>query len=125
MLAVATVVVFPQETFAQDIPDDDGEEIEITVREGSTETGIGRFLSFIPINATLFRSINCIEVVFIDNIGEVVITLTNITTGVVLSSVVDSREDTIVIPFSGSSGLWQICFSLSDGSTYIGSFNIN
>lgn len=77
MLVLATVFAFPLETFAQDIPDDDGEEIEITVREGSTETGSGRFLYIIPFNATLFRSIKCIEVEFLDNIGEVTISLTN------------------------------------------------
>ena len=77
MLVLSTVFAFPLETFAQDIPDDDGEEIEITVREGSTETGSGRFLYIIPFNATLFRSIKCIEVEFLDNIGEVTISLTN------------------------------------------------
>ena len=122
MLALASVVVFPLESFAQDIPDDDGEEIEITVREGSIESGSGRFLSVIPVDATLFRSFYCIEVEFLDNIGEVTITLTNFTTGSLSSIVVDSQVGSVVVPFVPISGMWQISFQPEGGQLFTGFF---
>ena len=90
MLVVMTLLVFPFHSFAQDIPEDEeGDEIVI-INQNQSGDGPARDILPVPINATLFRLSCCIEVEFLSNIGEVTITLTNLTTGTVSSTVANS-----------------------------------
>ena len=125
MLALATVFVFPLETFAQNTPDDDGEEVVIVIDESSQGNGHGRSIIPAPFSVTLFRSLNCIQVEFLDNMGEITISLTNFITGSISSLIVDSQVGSVVVPFAPSSGLWQISFHLEgSGTSYSGTFII-
>lgn len=121
MLVVMTLLVFPFHSFAQDIPEDeDGDEIVI-INQNQSGDGPARDILPVPINATLFRLSCCIEVEFLSNLGEVTITLTNLTTGTVSSTVANSGSGSVIIPFLYTSGLWQIVI-IADNSTYFGFF---
>ena len=121
MLVVMTLLVFPFHSFAQDIPEDeDGDEIVI-INQNQSGDGPARDILPVPINATLFRLSCCIEVEFLSNLGEVTITLTNLTTGTVSSTVANSGSGSVIIPFLYTSGLWQIAI-ITDNSTYFGFF---
>lgn len=124
MLTITVVMAFPIQSFGQDIPDD-GEEIEIDINNNSSDTGPRRTPTIVPMTVFYYQSLFCIEVLFHYNIGEVTITLNNLTIGCYSSIVVNSQEDTLFIPLPNSSGLWQIGFRLSDGSLYTGSFFLN
>lgn len=116
-----TLLVFPFHSFAQDIPEDeDGDEIVI-INQNQSGDGPARDILPVPINATLFRLSCCIEVEFLSNLGEVTITLTNLTTGTVSSTVANSGSGSVIIPFLYTSGLWQIVI-IADNSTYFGFF---
>lgn len=124
MLVVMTLLVFPFHSFAQDIPEDEeGDEIVI-INQNQSGDGPARDILPVPINATLFRLSSCIEVEFLSNIGDVTIMLSNLMTGDYSITIFDSQEDTVILPFPNSSGLWQIGFRISDGSFYIGYFSV-
>lgn len=121
MLVVMTLLVFPFHSFAQDIPEDeDGDEIVI-INQNQSGDGPARDILPVPINATLFRLSCCIEVEFLSNLGEVTITLTNLTTGTVSTTVANTGSGSVIIPFLYTSGLWQIAI-ITDNSTYFGFF---
>lgn len=123
ILIVTSQLVLPYQSFAQDIPEDEeGDEIVI-INEDLFGNGPARDILPVPINATLFRLACCIEIEFFSNIGEVTITLTNLTTGYVSSTVADSGYGSVMIPFISSSGLWRITFqSGGGGPSYLGTF---
>lgn len=125
MLVVITLLAFPFQSFAQDIPEDEeGEEIVIIINQDLSGNGIGRDILPVPIHATLFRLACCIEVEFLSNLGEVTIMLSNLMTGDYSITIFDSHEDTLILPLPNSSGLWQIGFRISDGSFYTGLFSV-
>ncbi len=109
---------------AQDIPGDDGEVIVVSADEVNQSIGLGRSISIVPFSVTLFRSLSYIEVEFYDNLGEMTITLTNLTTGCSTNIMVDSSNRIINIPFISSSGLWKLTLCTEEGVSYSGSFII-
>ena len=124
MLTISVVIFVPFQSFGQDIPDD-GEEIEIDINTNSSDTGPRRTTSIVPLTAFYFQSLSCIGVVFNENIGDVTITLTNLTSGSLSSIVVDSQIGYVVVPFTPISGLWQISFYVMEsGPSYSGTFII-
>lgn len=126
MLVVMTLLAFPFHAFAQDIPEDEeGEEIVIIINQDLSGNGTGRDILPVPINAMLFRLAGCIEVGFLSNIGEVTISLTNLTTGYVSSTVVNSEFGSIIIPFTNCPGIWRMGFLTGDGCAYEGYIIVN
>lgn len=120
LLALPAFLV-PNYLYAQN--PEEGEEIEVTVEVNQTENGPTRTIPQIPFTATLFRSLSCIEVEFYDNIGEVTISLNNLTTGSFTSPVVNSQNGFAIIPLPASPGLWQITFQPEGGGViYNGTF---
>lgn len=121
MLVVMTLLVFPFHSFAQDIPEDEGGDEIVIINQNQSGDGPARDILPVPINATLFRLSSCIEVEFLSYIGEVTITLTNLTTRTVSSTVANTGSGSVIIPFLYTSGLWQIAI-ITDNSTYFGFF---
>lgn len=114
--------LFPNSVFAQVIPDDDGEEITITIDESTMGNGLGRSLYSAPFRVTLFHTLSCVEVEFPCNIGDVSITLTNLTTGGFSTTIVDSQFSSTYIPLMALSVLWKITIIIENGVTYNGYF---
>ena len=123
-LAFIGQLAFPCQSFAQDIPDDgEGEEIVI-INQDLLENGPARGIMLTPITATLFRTTCCICVEFLDYIGEVTITLTNLSTPNQSSINVNSNLRMFDIPISDVPGIWQICIRTSSGNNYVGFYSI-
>ena len=78
----------------------------------------------IPIYCTFDTNTSCIYVTFFSNLGYVDLELENITTGEYNHSLVNSAPGGLIYPFSGTSGLWVITFTLSSGEEYTGEFSI-
>ena len=122
MLTVLSLIVFPIQSFGQDIPDD-GEEIEIDINNNSSDTGPRRSSS-LPMTAFFYQSISCIEVFFQYNIGFVTISLTNLTAGGYSTDIlVDSQSGSFIIPFVSVPGIWLISFLPEVGPGYSGLFS--
>lgn len=120
LLALMAILV-PNNINAQN--PDEGEEIEVTITETTSENGLGRGYDSIPFTVTLFRSLFCINVEFCSNIGEMTIKLTNMTTGYISSMIADTQFHSVVVPLSAVPGLWQITFQPEGGGvTYSGTF---
>lgn len=123
-LLLALLAIFiPNFSHAQNIPDE-GEEIEVTIEEYTSENGPARGLFNVPFKAILFRSLSCIGVEFYNNIGEVIITLTNENTGGCSSFMIDSQCGYCFIPVSNISGLYSIELLVPNEITYRGLFTV-
>ena len=111
---------FSPDAKAQDIPDDEG--VEISIFFNGDETVPKRTPVVIPITAYYYALSFCIEVRFIDNIGEVTVSMTNLTTGFLSNIMVNSNSGSIFLFIPNSPGLWQITFLTEGGAIYYGSF---
>ncbi len=121
-LVLTAMLAFPVLSYAQDISDDDGEPI-IVIDQSLNGNGPGRDFVSVPIMATLYRSLLCISIEFTRDIGEVTISLNNLTTGSFTSTVVNSQNGFAIIPLPASPGLWQITFQPEGGGViYSGTF---
>jgi len=124
MLTVSAVFAFPFQSVAQTLPNENGEVIEVTVKEVFSENGSGRDLGTTPITATLFRLSGYVEVEFLNYLGVVTITLNNLTTGGTSTMQINSTFGEAVIPVSLGAGNYRIDFSSSYGN-YYGFFIVN
>lgn len=121
LLALLSQLIIPCKSFAQDIPDDEDEDvIVIDITSNTTEIGPKRSLSIVPIIASYRVSISSFEVFFLYSIGEVIVRTFNVNTGEYYSFTVASCAGTMSIPLLLSSGLWEISFCAEDGSIYEG-----
>lgn len=121
LLAFMAMVVFPNYSYAQDIPDD-GEEIVIDPAHQSSETGPRRNPVIIPFSAYYYDALSCVEVFFQSNVGNVTIIVTNQYTANSASTQVSSSVSSVIIPIGLGSGLYSIEFVTQEGLSYIGVF---
>lgn len=119
MLVFTAMFVFPFHSFAQNIPDEE-QGTEVRIEEYTSENGAGR--SIVPLSVTLFQSMSCIEVVFLSNIGEVTIQLTNLSNNASVNTAIDSNCGSCIIPITNGSGLYRIDFITADGAQFCGYF---
>ena len=106
--------------------DEETENEEVIILVETNEGSLPGFRGpvFIPVEAYYSNSSSGVNIVFLANIGEVVIHLTNMTTGTATQSVVDaSTTGACYLPVTGGSGLYRIEFVTPDGATYYGHFN--
>lgn len=95
--------------------------------EGGGEEGGGegpQSMSIVPITCALSDSGTNLEFCFLDDLGFVTVTLMNLSTGEIESSVLDSQLGIVNLPFSGDSGFYRIIITTSSGGYYHGSFSI-
>lgn len=115
MMTIASLLSFTPYAQAQDIPDDD-DEIIIVITEEITETGPTR--SIIPIQATYNISLSCLDVIFLNNIGEVEIAITDYYSGSNTTFHIQSSLGEMLIPINNQSGVYLIEFNLTFASFY-------
>jgi hypothetical protein len=101
--------------------DDDEEVIDLTVDPAGTP--LMRSLNQ-GISAVINSTTNLLFIDFLSNLGEVTIRLTNLTTGGIASTLVDSSCGGCILPVTGGPGLYCLEFLLSDGTRYYGYFLI-
>ena len=90
--------------------------------QSSNGTVLHRDLSSVPI--LCMREGDCLEVIFLENLGSVSVEIENQTTGEYTQTVVNALAGSMLFPISGTAGLWTITFTLSSGGQYYGTFNI-
>lgn len=122
---IATLLFCSTTVSAQDIPDDDGEEIIIVIDDSSQGNGHGRSISSVPFNVVFYRTQSYIEVSFIDSsCGDVAISLSNMTTGSNTEMNIDSGSGNTVVPVLMGNGIYIIKLMTSDGVSYLGFFGV-
>lgn len=120
--SIASLLLFSTMARSQDIPKDDEEKVVIVIDESSQGNGHGRSIPSVPFSVVLIRTMSYIEVNFIDLIGDVRISLCNLTTGNNTEMSVSSSSGNTLVPILFGSGLYIIEFFTSDGETYSGVF---
>lgn len=123
LMTVSMLFSFSSPAIAQDIPDDE-EVIVVDITHNTTETGPKRSPAIIPISANYYVLSSCLEILFLYDIGDVTISMTNLTTGYNSITIVDSFYGGAILPILSISGLWEIVFSTEGGDIYVGSFII-
>lgn len=105
--------------------EDDHQFIPIAVLDNTVVTGqTHRAPIFIPIQAyydVFFTSV-CVQ--FLQNIGDVDVTITNLCTGDYVEYDVDSSLGWTMLPISGEAGSYRIVFLRASGARYEGEFEI-
>lgn len=122
MLSFITTLSFPFQSFAQDYTEDEeGDEIVI-INQDLHGNGSGRDYLPVPIQARLFHSACYIIVKFYTNLGEVNVSFTNLTTGSISTTQVNSCIGEVIIPVTLGSGYYRIDFITPEGPSYFGYF---
>jgi len=99
---------------------------EILVGEGGSTEG-GRDLrapALVPLRAYYYASVSSILLNFRYDLGQVSMSIENLTTGTISQSIVIGTPGIHWALISGVTGEYEITFTLSDGHEYIGSFEI-
>jgi len=104
----------------------DDDPIDVVIGDGgSYGGGQGHHApALIPIEATYYPLLSCILVDFLYDLGSVAVVIENQTTGAYSQTVVNATQGIHPFLISGDIGVYEITFTLSDGHTYIGSFEI-
>ena len=79
----------------------------------------------IPIEATYYPSLSSVLVRFAYDLGSISVEIENLTTGAYSQAMVNATQGVHPFLISGDIGVYEITFTLSDGHTYIGSFEID
>lgn len=107
---------------AQDIPEEEGEEIVIVPDENNIGNGNIRSITYVPFYVTMYQSFVVVD--FLCYIGEVTIQLTNLSNSVIINMAIDSNCGSCIIPITNGIGLYRIVFLTTDGMQYCGFFSI-
>lgn len=106
-------------------PNDEGQPISIYILDYTVETGTTHRDSIaVPILGYYDVFSSTVRVLFLQNIGEVDVTITNLSSGYYEEYDVDSSIGITVIPVDGGNGLYHITFLLSNGGGYEGEFEV-
>lgn len=106
--------------------DDETPEI-ILIEEGGSNYGgpVYHAPAIIPIQCVYYSSITTIEVQYLVDLGPVLVEIENQTTGEYSYSLNNVQTGSVPFVITGTSGTWTISFTLSTGTNYCGSFEIN
>lgn len=81
--------------------------------------------AFVPFEANYNAGLASVLVRFIKDVGEVEISIRNLSSGEYNDYTINSKIGSIVLPISGDSGDYVITFTLQNGKQFIGEFSIN
>lgn len=123
LMTATTMALFPLSAFAQNNGDDEYEAIDLTFEQNNPDIG-ARTGNLLPIEAYYSSGLSAVFVNFLNSVGEVEIRLTNLTTGGMVSTVVNSAIGSCWIPVTGGSGVYRISFNTEEGFCFYGLFSI-
>lgn len=103
---------------------DEEDVIEIDISYTPPVTGPKRTPSLIPIDASYHSLLSFIEVVFLSDIGDVDIVITNLSSGTEINYNVSSSIGSANLPIVQTTGYYSITFTSSGGNMYVGYFLI-
>lgn len=106
--------------------DGDHQFIPIRVLDDTVETGTThRSQEFVPIQAYYDGFTSSIFFTFLQNIGEVEVSISNLYNGDYVDYIVNSSIGATIIPICGDSGIYHITIIVSSGGGYEGEFEID
>ena len=116
----------PTYVIAQDTGDDgeDGEEIIVILDESTHGNGPARSFVSSPFCITLYLSLSLLAVDFTYQIGEGIITLTNLSTSCYSTAHYNSALGNTIVPITTGAGFYCISITAENGDVYIGYFII-
>lgn len=104
---------------------EDPQPINIRILRNTTIGGeTHRSPEYVPIQAYYDDVLSVVCISFLQNIGEVEVTITNVIDGDTVDYEVNSVAGSVVIPLDGGPGIYQISILLSSGKEYVGEFEI-
>ena len=104
---------------------EDPQPISIRILRNTTIGGeTHRSPEYVPIQAYYDDVLSVVCISFLQNIGEVEVTITNVIDGDTVDYEVNSIAGSVVIPLDGGSGIYQLSILLSSGKEYIGEFEL-
>lgn len=80
--------------------------------------------AFVPFEANYNAGLASVLVRFIKDVGEVEISIQNLSSGEYNDCTINTRIGSIVLPVLGNSGYYMITFTLQNGKQFIGEFSI-
>lgn len=104
----------------------DEDETAIIISDGGSLGGdTGHHApALIPIQASYYPSLTTVVVNFLYDLGPVTVEIENLTTGAYSQSMINATQGVHPFLISGIAGLYEITFTLSDGHSYWGYFEI-
>lgn len=120
LLIILSTLLFSSSFVVAYADDDDGEEIDVTVL--LPDQSVGRTMNAVPIHAIYYSSLCSVYVTFSNNIGNVSIRITNMTTGDSDVLYCDSNIGSVMAPIYFGIGHYCIEFISSAGGSFIGFF---
>lgn len=100
-----------------------GEHLDIPILPGDGQEDTGRPRNLSPFVASLDVDFNTLSIYTLIYIGEVEVTIDNLTTGEHAEDSFDSAM-TAFFPISGNAGIWHITLVLGNGVEYCGVFEL-
>ena len=104
---------------------EDPQPINIRILRNTTIRGeTHRSPEYVPIQAYYDDVLSVVCISFLQNKGEVEVTITNVIDGDTVDYEVNSVAGSVVIPLDGGPGIYQLSILLSSGKEYIGEFEL-
>lgn len=101
-------------------------QIPIQVLQAGQETGINdRGLANVPICAYYEEFLSSVCLTFSQNLGDLDITITNLTDGTYADYEVDSSLGSAILPMSGNTGIYNVLIVTAGGIQYGGEFEVD
>lgn len=117
---VLTICMGTDMSFAQ------SRDVNIPIREqnGSQNTGKPKSPAFVPIEAYYISNMSSVAITFMRDLGPAEFEIRNLSTGEYLEGSVQAGIGTSMLGISGTSGYYMVRFILSNGTEYVGEFEI-
>lgn len=101
---------------------------QVIIRQNEQSTGsetLGpRTPTIVPISCYVDSNLGIVSFAFTYDFGEVSIDIENQDTGALVSTVVETADGGVMIPFSAAPGLYFISILTESGTEYVGEFEI-
>lgn len=120
-LFLALAAIFCIVPMRGDSPPDEGREIPIRKVD---DNRIIRGLTEVQLSARYNSVLMCIQTHTSTNLGQIEMTVTNLTTGETWYDIFNSAISPHLLPISGAPGLYEITYLTSFGDLYEGTFII-
>ncbi|MBQ8812190.1 MAG: hypothetical protein IJZ70_07760 [Bacteroidales bacterium] len=120
-LFLALAAIFCIVPMRGDSPPDEGREIPIRKVD---DNRIIRGLTEVQLSAWYNSVLMCIQTHASTNLGQIEMTVTNLTTGETWYDIFNSAISPHLLPISGAPGLYEITYLTSFGDLYEGTFTI-
>ena len=121
LITLIMSVLLPLSAFQMNADEKEARKIPLKIQEGVHRE---RCLIQIPIESYYLGMMSSIQTIVTSDLGQIEMTVTNLTTGGTWSDTFDSAVSPHFLPISGAPGLYEITYLTSFGDLYEGTFTI-